>query len=298
MKPFYEIRAEADTDHAEILIYSPIGKSYWEETVEAKKFVEELNDLDVSTISLRINSPGGSVFDGTAIFNAIVRHKATVTTYIDGLAASIASVIALAGDKVVMADNAMFMIHNPWSIAIGNSDDMRKMAEILDKIRDVMVRVYDKKASLGSDEIRDAMAEETWYDADEALEAGFVDEIGEGKDIANISHFTAEALAGYKHAPDRVAAELRKSPTAALADFDVVFNLDAPADQVLAKGRTLSAANETKLRDARDAIDDVLDQVSGDDDGNARGATAPASRDTRSTLEVERTAALLARTRV
>lgn len=289
MHKFYEIRAEAGDDHAEILIYSPIGKSYWEETVEAKKFVEEINDLDVSTIALRINSPGGSVFDGTAIFNAIVRHKATVTTYIDGLAASIASVIALAGDKVVMADNAMFMIHNPWTVAVGNSDDMRKTAEVLDKIRDVMVRVYDKKASLEADAIRDAMAEETWYDADEALDAGFVDEVVDGRDISAISHFDASALGSFAHTPERLVAALAtdaKAPDGGWVFPDVA--------DVLAKGRTISKANETKLRDARDAIDDVLSAV--DDDPEDRADAA--ARDTRDTVEVERTAALIARTQV
>lgn len=289
MHKFYEIRAEAGDDHAEILIYSPIGKSYWEETVEAKKFVEEINDLDVSTIALRINSPGGSVFDGTAIFNAIVRHKATVTTYIDGLAASIASVIALAGDKVVMADNAMFMIHNPWTVAVGNSDDMRKTAEVLDKIRDVMVRVYDKKASLEADAIRDAMAEETWYDADEALEAGFVDEVVDGRDISAISHFDASALGSFAHAPERLVAALAtdaKAPDGGWVFPDVA--------DVLAKGRTISKANETKLRDARDAIDDVLAAVEDDPEDRADAA----ARDTRDTVEVERTAALIARTQV
>lgn len=289
MHKFYEIRAEAGDDHAEILIYSPIGKSYWEDTVEAKKFVEEINDLDVSTIALRINSPGGSVFDGTAIFNAIVRHKATVTTYIDGLAASIASVIALAGDKVVMADNAMFMIHNPWTVAVGNSDDMRKTAEVLDKIRDVMVRVYDKKASLEADAIRDAMAEETWYDADEALDAGFVDEVVDGRDISAISHFDASALGSFAHAPERLVAALAtdaKAPDGGWVFPDVA--------DVLAKGRTISKANETKLRDARDAIDDVLSAVEDDPEDRADAA----ARDTRDTVEVERTAALIARTQV
>ena len=119
---WYSIRARAATPRAaEVFIYGDIGESYWAETVTAADFVKEIAALDVDQITVRINSVGGSVPDGLAIYNAIRRHKAQVTTAIDGMALSIASLIAMAGDTVEMADNAMLMIHAPWTIAAGNS---------------------------------------------------------------------------------------------------------------------------------------------------------------------------------
>ncbi|WKZ15437.1 MAG: phage major capsid protein [Candidatus Jettenia caeni] len=180
-KTWYSIKAESDSDTAEILIYEEIGKSYWDENgIDAKTFVKELGNIKAKQINLRINSPGGSVYDGLAIYNALKRHDANITTYVDGIAASIASVIALAGDKVVMADNALFMIHNPWGVCIGDSQEMMKTAETLDKVRDAIITTYKNRTALTDDELKKAMNEETWYSAEEAKEVGFCDEV-EGK---------------------------------------------------------------------------------------------------------------------
>lgn len=163
---------------AEVFIYDGIGLF----GVEAESFISQINALDVEAIDLRINSPGGNVFDGTAIYNALRRHKATVNVKIDGLAASMASVIALAGDTVEMADNAFFMIHMPWSLVIGDSEDMRKEADVLDKLADQAVATYVKNSSLDEEQVRTAMAEETWYSAKDAFDAGFIDSIYDGDD--------------------------------------------------------------------------------------------------------------------
>lgn len=220
MKKWYEIKALAEADHAEILIYSEIGKSWWGDTVDAETFVKELNDLDVSTISLRINSPGGDVFEGNAIFNALKQHKATVTVYVDGLAASIASVVALAGDKVLMAPNAMFMIHNPWTFAMGDAEEMRRTAGVLDKVRGTIVGTYERKTGKTSDELIEAMDAVTWLDAEEAIAWGFADAIvddaaDEADDVAALANFDLRALARYKNVPtERIAALVRPQTTA------------------------------------------------------------------------------------
>lgn len=198
-KNWYSIKAKADKS-AEVWIYEQIGEDWFSEGVTAKRFCRDLADLKADAIDLHINSPGGSVFDGQAIYNALVRHPASVTTYIDGLASSIASVIALAGDKVVMADNALFMIHNPWGFAQGSAEDMRKCADVLDKCRDTIVNVYTKKCSKAESDITAAMDAETWFDAREAFAFGFVDEVSTGSSAVNMAGFDFQAM-GFRNMP-------------------------------------------------------------------------------------------------
>lgn len=158
---------------AEVDIYDEIGFF----GITASDFVKEIRGIDAELIRVRLNTPGGDVFDGLAIYNALRSHKAKVEVVIDGLAASMGSVIALAADEVKMADNAFYMIHNPWAVAIGDSQDMRKLADSLDKISGSMVEIYKKNSSLTEEQIIAAMDEETWYTAKEAQEAGFVSEV-------------------------------------------------------------------------------------------------------------------------
>ena len=248
-RPWYEIKAKAE-DRAEVYIYEQIGEDLFGEGVVAKQFVEELAALEVAQIDLHINSPGGSVFDGQAIFNAIDRHPANVTSYIDGVAASIASVVALAGDRVVMARNALFMIHDPFALTVGTAADMRKMADVLDQVAQTILGVYVAKTGADEEEIASAMAAETWYSADEALATGFVDEVAEPLRLAALQRWDFKAL-GFRNAPTI-----------------------EPEDA----GRVLSAANERKLREARDLIDHVLEQVSGDtSDTTDKSTTEPAA---------------------
>ncbi len=200
-KNFYSIKALADADTADIFIYDQIGEDWWSgEGVAAKRFCQDVAALKARQINLHINSPGGSVFDGQAIYTTLRNHPAQVTTYIDGLAASIASVIALAGSRVVMASNALFMIHNPWGVTQGTSDDMRKYADVLDKVRDTIVGVYRDRSGMPDAEILAAMDAETWMSAEEALTFGFVDEVSQGMQMAACSRFNLQAL-GFKHAP-------------------------------------------------------------------------------------------------
>lgn len=163
---------------AEILIYGDIGMSWWDETVSAQQFVKDIAELDATEITVRINSIGGSVPDGLAIYNAIRRHSATITTEIDGMAFSIASLIAMAGDKVHMAKNAMLMIHAPWTYTGGNSVELREMADQLDTWAAAMSTSY--AARTGNQPGMLALltdGKDHFYTADEALTEKFIDAI-------------------------------------------------------------------------------------------------------------------------
>ncbi len=178
MRSWYEIKAKADS--AEIFLYDEIGG--W--GIGAKQFIDELRALDGLPITLRIHSPGGSVLDGHAIYSALKRHDGQITVAIDGLAASMASVIAMAGDRVTMAENGFIMIHNPSGMALGESDDMRKAAELLDKMRDGLVNIYVARTGMAVKKIEKMMDEETWMNSTEARGLGFIDDVTEEIDIA------------------------------------------------------------------------------------------------------------------
>ncbi len=198
-REWYTISAKDEA--AEILIYDVIGED-WMGGISAKQFVNDLNALDVKNINVRINSPGGDVFEGTAIYNALIGHKARITTQIDGMALSMASVVAMAGDTIVMADNAMMMIHNPWTFAMGDAGELRKTADVLDKTKLNLLAAYDKQSPLENDEISALMDEETWMTGPEALEKGFVDEVTEPVKMA--AHFDKKVYAGFKHTPESI----------------------------------------------------------------------------------------------
>lgn len=196
-------KIEAKGKKAEIWIYEYIGEDFWSGNgVTAKNFQKDLAAVEASQIDLHINSPGGDVFDGITIYNLLKQHSAKITTYIDGLAASIASVIALAGDRVLMAENAIYMVHNPWGFSMGDANDMRKTADVLDKIRGSMTTTYMSKTGKTEDEIVAVLDDETWMDAQEAHEFGFVDEITEKMDLAACAKFVPVMnKLGFKHIP-------------------------------------------------------------------------------------------------
>ena len=181
---WYSIKAAVGDEPVTVLIYDEIG--YW--GITAEQFVNEFSSIDATDITIRINSPGGSVFEGMAMYNAIRRHKAKITTQIDGLAASMASIIALAGDEVLMAENAYYMIHNPWGGCYGESKDLRKYADRLDEMRDQLANIYQSKTGIDRDVILTAMADETWYTGTTAIEHGFVDALTETLDAAACYH--------------------------------------------------------------------------------------------------------------
>jgi len=173
---WYEIKAQAD-DEMEMLIYDFIGWPF----NDAGEIVRAIADMRGKKITVRINSPGGDVFDSMAIYNAFTSHDAKITTRAEALAASAASIILLAGKEVQAYQNAMMMIHDPWMLVAGNRFDLREAADILDKISDNMVDIYSKQSNVGKKELRDMLKDETWLTAKEAKEKGFIDTIVDGK---------------------------------------------------------------------------------------------------------------------
>jgi len=183
---WWEIRANARGEPATqtILIYGDIGEGWDGETVPARQFVAALQDVDAQYLDVRINSYGGSVTDGLAIYNALKRHPAAVTISIDGVAASIASLIAMAGDTVTMADNALMMLHAPWGGVLGNATEMREMADVLDRYAQAMSSAYAPR--LGRDQALSLLTDgdDHWYTAAEANALGLVDAVTESLAIA------------------------------------------------------------------------------------------------------------------
>jgi len=176
-KNWYAFKNTPDEDgEVELSLYDEIGSF----GIGAKEFIAELKEYKDQHIHLRINSPGGEIVEGSAIYNALTRHKGGLTVHIDALAASMASVIAMSGDPVYMAENALLMIHNPWTLAAGEAKDLRKQADLLDTMKSNLIRAYQKKSGMEEKAIAKLMDEETWLDAVEAVALGFVDAIEDG----------------------------------------------------------------------------------------------------------------------
>ena len=206
-RSWYRIQAKTESDQPtsiEVLIYDEIG--LW--GISAARFIDELKAMDDgrAQITIAINSPGGDVFDGFAIHNALLRLGERCTVRIDGLAASAASVIACGGHQVVMAANAMLMIHNPWTFTYGTAQDLRKTADMMDKARDGILAAYRRKAPAIEDAaLIQMLDDETWLNADEALALGLVDLIGEAVALQACRGST-NVLARFKHPPDALLA--------------------------------------------------------------------------------------------
>lgn len=222
MKSWYTIRARASG--TEVLIYEEIG-AYG---VSAKGFLAELGALpDDAAIDLRLNSPGGSVFDAVAIYNALKRHAGDITVWIDGIAASAASYIAMAGDTIVMPENAFLMIHDPSGLVMGTAEDMRSTAEALDKVKGSLIQGYAAKSGKSDDEIAALMAAETWLDAKDALDFGFIDRIA-----APVKLAASFDVARFRNAPLEVveAASEAEEPAAAEPQAEGVAEANTQSD--------------------------------------------------------------------
>ncbi len=280
------VQAE-DPKVGEIYLYSEIASStWWGDEVTPKAFKEDLDALgSVDELRIYVNSPGGDVFAGVAIGNMIKRHKAPMKkAYVDGLAASIATIIVASCDKVVMYENAMQMVHNPWTFMFGgyNADQLIKMAEDLAMIREPLIATYVSKTGLSREEVIALMDAETWMDAATCKEKGFCDEVEEAKRVAaslkgdtlniNGSEFD---LSRYKNRPQvGVMAAAPPIDPAALATLRgamvIEGSLNDQPGTILAAGRVLSKENEEHIRSAHDALMKVLSQL----DGNPEEAPA------------------------
>lgn len=199
---FLDYKALSNNE-AEIDIEGEITSSVYDESqTSASQFRDLLKQIgDVKTINLHINSPGGDVFEGVSIYNMLKQNKANIHVYVDGLAASIASVIAMAGDTITMPENSMLMIHNPWTIAQGNSKELRKVADDMDKMGESIKASYLSKSNnkLDVDTLTKLMDDETWLTAKEAVDYGLADEVLEPVQMA--ACLTEEEAKKFKHAP-------------------------------------------------------------------------------------------------
>ncbi|WP_235526916.1 head maturation protease, ClpP-related [Companilactobacillus futsaii] len=179
-KKFWEM-TQTSSDTADINIDGEIvADKFYDSETSGTSFRDALKQLgNVKTINLHINSPGGSVFEGVSIFNQLKQNKANVNVYVDGLAASIASVIAMSGDTIYMPENSMLMIHNPMTFVMGNAKELRKQADDLDRIRETSVSTYLSKSDGKIDEntLKQLMDDETWLTAEEAVNYGLADEV-------------------------------------------------------------------------------------------------------------------------
>lgn len=201
---------KATNNVAQIDIFGDIVSEKWfDEETSASSFRDALKELgDVSTINLSINSGGGSVFDGIAIYNMLKSHKATVNVYVEGLAASIASVIAMAGDTITMRSGSMMMVHMPLTLSQGNAEEMRKTADTLEKTGDSIVDIYSERTGIPSDEIRNIMNDETWLSAEEAVEQGWATKLDKKEAVMN--SVPKEILGRFSNVPKNVLARVEK----------------------------------------------------------------------------------------
>lgn len=260
-KPWYKIKAAGES-RAEILIYGDIGEKWWDdESITAKQLVQDLSDLDVDELDVRINSYGGVVADGIAIFNALRRHSATINTFNDGVAYSIASLILMAGDSISMATNALLMLHAPWGVSVGNAQEMRRQADTLDKYADAMTSAYLRDDGPEENQIQDWLkdGEDHYFTASEAVDYGLVDDTEESIDIAaslrtfDLTRFfnpAAPAAATTLREEKKMPEALKKTKAADKSTADEKTNVT----EIEAKAREKQAAEIQVRNDELEAI--------------------------------------------
>lgn len=242
----FAIRAKANKT-AEVMIYEDVGAG-WFGGVSAKQFADDLKGLgDVTHIDVRLNSYGGDVFDGLAIYNQLVQHKASVTTHVDGVAASIASIIAMAGNEIHIAESGWLMIHDAWGMAIGNADELRRQAELMDSVSEQLANVYVARTGHSLEQVRAWMADETWMNAGDAIGRKFASVMSENLRVA--AHASLDRYR-FRHAPQALsaAAPAKQMPVVKLSAEEVALR-----DRVAGQRASLSRAHvmtELKSRGA------------------------------------------------
>jgi ATP-dependent Clp protease protease subunit len=252
--------AQAENGRASLYIYDQIGASWFSDGITAKQVVEAVDQAEkdgCTGLDVYINSPGGSVFEGIAIYSRLQRFKGEKVVYVDGIAASIASVIAMAGDRRCMGVGAMMMIHDASGVCAGNAAEMRETAERLDTICDAMVAAYAANTDLADDDIRAMMKAETWFTSASAIEKGFADELVEQAPGQDPSAFLrAPIFASFHNLPDRFKARLAPPPpaptTPAPTDSDSKEN--SPMKALLAKLGLTDTATEAQALTAFDTV--------------------------------------------
>lgn len=203
------VRVNAAADSADVFIYGDIGG--WWDGIQPEDVAREIAELDVSTLNVKVNSPGGIVFDGIAIYNAFASHKAHVVMHVEGIAASIASVIICAGDEIRIGESANIMIHKPWSFMVGDAEAMRHEAEVLDGLEQGIVDIYRARTGNDDDSLKAWMAAETWFRGQQAVDDGFAESVIPAK-TKEKKAARSNLLSLYQHTPSDLAASDQDSP--------------------------------------------------------------------------------------
>lgn len=264
-KKFWQVKNYVNAE-SEILLYGPIASehSWFGDEVTAKDFADDLESLGNAPVTVRINSGGGDVFAAHAIHNLLVKYKGTVTVAIDGLCASAATIVAMAGDKITMPTNALFMIHNPM-IALGDyyqSAELTQMVSALDKIKDSIIASYRKRCKASVEDLQAMMDAETWLGAEECLAQGFIDEIeGEVNVTLNnkqlVINSTAYDIGAFKNITalkNHVCT--RKEGKSAMTKLEQILNKLGLLDEVTASNPT-APANAVPANNAQAVADAV-----------------------------------------
>ncbi|MBH0121552.1 ATP-dependent Clp protease proteolytic subunit [Rhodococcus sp. CX] len=215
--PWVSIENSAGDSTATVRIYGAVGD--WYDGLDAASVAKQISAIDAKEINVRINSPGGDAFAGIAIYNALRAHTAKVIVVVDGLAASAASVIAMAGDEIVMGTGSQVMIHQPFMYTAGQAADLRADADRLDKMTESLIDVYATRSQSSRDYFREAVEAETWYTADEAVEAGLADRVDRSVSASDLGAVTASIknfrYSGRENAPEprMPVAKVAEAPT-------------------------------------------------------------------------------------
>jgi ATP-dependent Clp protease protease subunit len=270
----YDIRNSGDSsDTLDIYIYSDIDNCWWDEsTMSADKFRKELDKhKDAKQINLYINSMGGSVSEGVTIYNQIRRHSAKVTAYIDGFACSIASVIPMAADEVIMGENTMLMIHNPWTFTYGNAKALRKTAEDLDKVRDgCIIPAYKARCGdkLSDEKLIELLDDETFLTAAECLEYGLCDRILTVSNEEKKTEAEDKVKAAMNHAKEGFMDNFIEKFGSMVAKAKAIENpANAVKNDANAETKT-EDADKTAAESAESAAEKQQDDVTDTNDGN------------------------------
>lgn len=271
VKAWGKINANAGEGIAEVRIYDEIG--IW--GVDAQGFADEISALEAETLQVYVNSPGGDAYDGIAIMNALTRHKARVEITVDGLAASAASLICMAADKLVMNRGAQFMVHETWTFAGGSADDLRAAAVQLDKLSDSYADCYAKRAGGSREEWREAMKAETWYTAEEAVDAGLADEWVDADAEEVAARASAFDLKRYGYRGRRAAARADETPSASEPGTTKKGDEMALRDDLIERLGLSAEATDEEILEAIDAELEDNDDDPGEGGGESAAAQLP-----------------------
>jgi ATP-dependent Clp protease, protease subunit len=211
LKPMFRASLKADSRTLELEVYEEIGLNWWDGSgVTAKGVKEQLDTTEgYDRIAVRINSPGGDAFEGVAIMNLLKAQKKPVDVFVDGIAASAASIIAMAGDTITMGKSAMMMVHNAWTVCAGDGEDMRKCAEMLDRISASIGQAYMSRTGKSAGEIKSIMDAETWMNGEECVAEGFATAVAEDGDADSALALAKSfrSLAKMKNVPEKLKAQ-------------------------------------------------------------------------------------------